>query len=443
MHPKKLLLKTVYCVIIVLIAAGFLPFSSGFAKDENALSHVIALPENENVVLVEKKTQRFMIYSVENEKWVKKLDVSCSTGEVGGVKVEAGDKKTPEGVYFIKDEYEDRYLTPIYGKRAFPIDYPNFLDRVEGKNGSAIWIHGTNKVLKPMDSNGCIALENENVVKLSDLITLDSTPVIIVENFSGPAGGSGKLEIRDAVINFLEGWKSALVEGTYHDFLRFYSASYLPDMGYWHRWKGVVRKAKKNGTRFGIVNDNIGIYVHDGIFTVLLDQILTAGDKKYPAGKRKLYIVNEENGLRIIGDVKQVVPKTADIDQEPIVRLAENVLNPQAESNRVLTSVKNWLKAWSDKDMETYASFYASNFFSDGMNKKKWVDRKKTISKKYSYIHIKGSDYKVLKLKDGFCEVSFFQIYESSGFNAKGIKSLKLVKEGGSWKISQESWKRK
>ena len=142
---------------------------------------IITLPENENAILVEKETQTLYVYSRENKKIDVAFSADCSTGEVFGAKKKAGDKKTPEGVYFLIDEYEDRYLTPVYGKKAFPSDYPNFLDLRLGKEGSAIWIHGTDKTLKPMDSNGCIALENDKILSLADYIQLDSTPLIIVE----------------------------------------------------------------------------------------------------------------------------------------------------------------------------------------------------------------------------------------------------------------------
>ncbi|WP_242637491.1 L,D-transpeptidase [Desulfobacter hydrogenophilus] len=35
--------------------------------------------------------------------------------------------------------------------------------------------------MKPTDSNGCVALENKNIIALSDFIHLDATPLIIVE----------------------------------------------------------------------------------------------------------------------------------------------------------------------------------------------------------------------------------------------------------------------
>jgi len=44
---------------------------------------------------------------------------------------------------------------------------------------------------------------------------------------------------------------------------------------------------------------------------------------------------------------------------------------------------------------------------------------------------------------DKKAEIVFFQEYESSKFSTQGTKTLKLVDEGGLWKIYQESWKEK
>ncbi|MCF8076399.1 MAG: L,D-transpeptidase family protein, partial [Desulfotignum sp.] len=86
---------------------------------------VIALPRGEHAILVEKQTQRFYLYQTDSEssQLIRVFATNCSTGEASGPKQVEGDKKTPEGIYFIIDAHEDKDLTPIYGPRAFPTDY--------------------------------------------------------------------------------------------------------------------------------------------------------------------------------------------------------------------------------------------------------------------------------------------------------------------------------
>ena len=191
----------VYLMAAVLVLSPIQVFGSDLPDA------IIRLPENENAILVEKQSQTLYVYSQENKGLSVAFTAACSTGEIFGDKKKAGDKKTPEGVYFLIDEYEDRYLTPVYGKKAFPSDYPNFYDQRLGKDGSAIWIHGTDKALKPMDSNGCIALENDNILSLSDYIRLDSTPLIIVEKIV-PADAATQADREKKVVTF---WTSGPV----------------------------------------------------------------------------------------------------------------------------------------------------------------------------------------------------------------------------------------
>ncbi len=438
LHISKFYYRFIPVVMFILLGT-LIPVS---ASDQPGLPYVIQLPENENAVIVEKLTQTFFVYSHNGNGWTKHLQVPCSTGEVAGIKLRAGDKKTPEGIYFAKDEYEDKYLTPVYGKKAFPIDYPNLIDKLHNRNGSAIWIHGTNKPLKPMDSNGCIALENENVVKLSDYIHLDSTPIILVDKIEADQNQAVTKEAKTGILNLINQWSRALLKGTYQEYLSFYSPLYLPEIEFWPEWLKIRAQLSSQKESIEIVNENTGIYYHNDVFVVLFDQVVQLGGKRIIIGKRKLFLSELGNGLAISGDVYQSIPDAASAGTSPLISLVEGVLEPQQAEEKVLKTVKSWLAAWSAKNMKNYADYYAANFYSDGMNKKQWVNRKAGIADKVSYINVTGTGFKTA-FKDGRCVVTFSQTYESSIFKAKGTKQLTLIKTGGSWKIFQENWKKK
>jgi len=411
---------------------------------------IIVLPENENAILVEKQTQKFYIYTNEPPfDGVKKIfETACSTGEVFGPKHKAGDKKTPEGIYFLIDEYEERYLTPIYGKRAFPIDYPNFMDNRLGRNGSAIWIHGTDKTLKSMDTNGCIAVENEDVAMLSDYITLHATPLIIVEKiqYMTPQEQKHKKEL---VQSFLDNWIQAHLTGSYHHYLSFYNPGYLPDIFWWESWLKLRKTADNPVENIHIETSDMGIYQHRDMVVAVMDFRLVLKDARQFLGRRKLFIQESNSpALQIIGDTFQVLENAYTDSAEPLVAAASllhasaGTIELQPDRASALETVHQWLAAWSAEDMDAYAKFYAPGFSSDGMNKPQWVNRKKQLSGRYSYISVTGKDFKIKKNKNGV-EVRFFQTYESSGFSTTGIKQLTLVKKDGLWKISQENWKEK
>lgn len=399
---------------------------------------IIELPEN--AVLVEKKSQTLIIYSSTQNQIVEERQMACSTGEVNGIKEKEGDKKTPEGIYFLADEYENKDLSPIYGKKAFSTDYPNLIDQQTGKNGSNIWIHGTNKPLKPMDSNGCVVLENHNILELADYIHLYATPVIIVQEIQ--KGDPAKKNLQKKTLHAIVGkWQKAIESGTYQEYLSFYSPQYLPEIDWWKEWMKIRKASKAAGRKIEITNQHAGIYYHNTIFVMMFDQMLSANEKTIYFGKRKLFLSVEKDIHRIIGDTFQYIPDALKSGKSSIVS-AGHALVHKIKEESVIETVKRWLAAWSDKDMETYASFYATNFHSDGMNKEKWVRRKKMLAAKYDYINVAGSQFNVEQGRN-FWEVTFFQAYKSSGHSAQGIKRLKLVDKGGIWKIYREIWRRK
>jgi lipoprotein-anchoring transpeptidase ErfK/SrfK len=157
--------------------------SDAALSDRRVPAAVIALPPNRYAVLVEKQTQQVYVYrsGTDAQNLVPVFEATCSTGEMPGPKQVEGDKKTPEGIYFVLEVFDEKHLTPVYGSRALTTDYPNFFDQQQGKTGYAIWIHGTDKALKPMDTNGCVALENPDVAALARYVTPHVTPVIIQE----------------------------------------------------------------------------------------------------------------------------------------------------------------------------------------------------------------------------------------------------------------------
>ena len=337
---KELFLNRLNLLLLIVAIQIFLPFGSiVFAAKLTFPSSIIKLPENENAILVEKKSQTLFLYTYKANDLFVQFQAPCSTGEVIGVKQKAGDKKTPEGIYFLKDEYEDKYLSPIYGKKAFPTDYPNFIDKREGKKGSAIWIHGTNKKLKPMDSNGCIALENSSVIKLSDYVNLNSTPVIMVEEID-MSDRATLIRQEDSIILLLTQWMEAIENGSYHDYLSFYSSEYLPDVTWWEKWFEIRKLAGKLGSKLRLKMDRTGIYYHDRVFVVLFDYSLAFENKKKILGKRKLFLENQNNNYKIIGDIFQTISKEFQKTKTPLIAAAKIFVKSASNKEPVLESIK-------------------------------------------------------------------------------------------------------
>ncbi|MEA1966871.1 MAG: L,D-transpeptidase family protein [Thermodesulfobacteriota bacterium] len=428
-------------VWMLLIFFCFAPGGQGMASEKKIPRNLVLMPDNGSAIVIDKSKQKFYLYSSENGEYHQKFVFPCSTGESSGIKSRAGDKKTPEGIYFLTDEYEDRYLSPVYGRKAFPTDYPNFLDKRAGRNGSAIWIHGTNKNLKPMDSNGCVAMNNSDILSAADYIALNQTPVIIVDKVIYQDDKEIEL-CRNKLLKLVDLWVDAVETGDYHDYLNLYGSEYLPPVSWWTKWMKYRNQVKKNGAFFSFFRDLSGIYMEKDIFVIDFNLGLELNKNSMEIGRKKFFIREHGDGYRITGDMFGTLAKGVTEKQEPLLFAAGKLFKDSGAGSPVRAFVAAWLKAWSSKDMKKYGDCYSENFYSDGMGKKIWVKRKTWLAEKYSFIDVSAEDLKIEKGKTKSV-VTFLQFYRASGFSAKGVKKLMLVKKEGVWKITQESWKKR
>lgn len=129
-------------------------------------------------------TSRARLYLFENSEQGPRLidDYYVSIGKQGVDKLVEGDQKTPLGVYFITDRIGQSDLEDRFGAGALPLNYPNIYDKSVGRTGSGILVHGvpSNTYSRPpLDSDGCVAMANEDLLKLSRQLPQRDTPVVI------------------------------------------------------------------------------------------------------------------------------------------------------------------------------------------------------------------------------------------------------------------------
>ena len=137
-------------------------------------------------VLVEKARNRLYVFiRGENGRPPRLLeDYYVSYGRGEGDKQVRGDLRTPEGVYFVQSHIPDEKLQEKYGRGAYPINYPNPLDRKLGKTGDGIWLHGVERSIysrPPLASEGCVVLANADLLDIGKLLKPGHTPVVIAK----------------------------------------------------------------------------------------------------------------------------------------------------------------------------------------------------------------------------------------------------------------------
>ncbi|ELE6051360.1 murein L,D-transpeptidase [Campylobacter jejuni] len=127
--------------------------------------------DNVAIVLTNKTDKILRVYSYEDGKIRKDFEQKeIITGLMGDKKIK-GDLKTPVGFYELGRKFNPG--DPYYGPFAFATTYPNLLDKVQGKTGGGIWIHGyplDGSRLDEFKTRGCIALFNNNLEKFAQVV---------------------------------------------------------------------------------------------------------------------------------------------------------------------------------------------------------------------------------------------------------------------------------
>jgi murein L,D-transpeptidase YafK len=146
-------------------------------------AYLLEVPESVSNVLVADATAAILYrFTVTDNRIVSQDQRYMSIGQNGVGKERAWDRKTPLGVYFITKRLDTSKLDAKYGVAAFPLDYPNAWDQYRERTGNGIWLHGVDRSLprRPaMDTDGCLALPNDELLTLAGHLQPMETPVIV------------------------------------------------------------------------------------------------------------------------------------------------------------------------------------------------------------------------------------------------------------------------
>jgi murein L,D-transpeptidase YafK len=254
-----------------------------------------------HAMIVDKSQQRLSVWRIKDGEPALVESYRCSTGENDGDKWVRGDMKTPEGVYLFCSVIDGRRLPPKYGQWAFTTDYPNFVDRRRGKSGDGIWLHGRDKPLaeKP-DSNGCIALENQDLVKASRFIRLQDTPLIVVKKLHMIPRSevmNHERKLRDFVESWRQSWESRDVD----EYMSHYSPNF---QSCWFDFNGWKEKKKRLSQRYRKIRVRLGdvyLYRQNGMVTAVFSQTYSS-DGFRSSGLKVLYIVDEGGKFAIYSE---------------------------------------------------------------------------------------------------------------------------------------------
>ena len=193
---------------------------------ERRPAYLLEVPDSVNTVLIaEADTATLHYFDDDGAGRVRSGGSYMSIGLKGAGKQRAWDKKTPLGIYFITEQLDTTKLHEKYGPTAFPLDYPNIWDRYNRRSGDGIWIHGVTPGggRRPeRDTDGCIALPNDELLALEPRLQPLSTPVVITRQIRWQSAAeveAARAELRRG----LDDWVASYAAGDLHRYLSLYA----------------------------------------------------------------------------------------------------------------------------------------------------------------------------------------------------------------------------
>jgi murein L,D-transpeptidase YafK len=222
------------------------------AVDETP-SPLVWATAGEYALIGEKESKLLHLFQFKDERFVLIKSYPCIIGANGSDKKKEGDHATPKGSYFTLRYTAGSALPETYGEGAFVLNYPNYLDRKDSKDGTGIWVHGHSpgKVIGSGDllnTKGCIAIANDSIKELKGLLRPSGAHVSIVDKITIVKENKQR-ELLQEIRHFMEAWRQGWESGDTGKYLSHYSKDFINSDGMtyeaFRRHKERVNRSKK------------------------------------------------------------------------------------------------------------------------------------------------------------------------------------------------------
>jgi len=278
------------------------------AEPGDVPAYLLQVPASVGVVLIaETQTSTLHLFTQGEDGPQLQGDSYMSVGQNGVGKQRAWDRRTPLGIYFINEQLDTSKLHEKYGPTAFPLDYPNIWDRTNRRSGDGIWIHGVTPNgdrRPPLDTDGCIALPNDELLALEQSLVPLQTPVLITRQVAWRSAEQ-VARTREELQRALDTWANSYESGDLHQYL----SSYADDFSYRgmnrEEWAEFRSQSITRAPPLSVELDEVLLLADpedDGIFLSRFRQVIAYDDRTITTVKR-LYWRRSENGrLRIVAE---------------------------------------------------------------------------------------------------------------------------------------------
>lgn len=295
----------------VPIAFGLLMLASAAALPDAPESRwpgsVLELPDSlPSVFIAETNEARIRRFDRAPSGLVAGQDSYMSIGENGAGKRRAWDRKTPLGIYFVVDRLDTSRLHEKYGATAFPLDYPNTLDRMTGRTGYGIWIHGVPPGGRrpPRDTDGCLALPNENLIELATSFVPNRTPVIVTPAMSWRED-TERRKLVQKIRRSLAEWQQSQESGQADRYLALYDDDFEYRSLARDEWASLRRKVLERHESITIDIDDLLLLADPtkkGLYLARFRHKVTTDNQTTETTKRLYWREQNDGTLKIIAE---------------------------------------------------------------------------------------------------------------------------------------------
>ncbi|MFA9274526.1 MAG: L,D-transpeptidase family protein [Candidatus Aquirickettsiella gammari] len=420
--------------------------------------------------------KRARLYLYENIGGIPTLlsDYYVSQGKLGMDKFKEGDQRTPLGVYYITNRLPGAKLPDFYGPGALPLNYPNEWDKLKGRGGSGIWLHGvpsTNYSRAPLASDGCVVLSNPDFLKISAIVDIAKTPVIISDRIEFITRANWNTERQNAR-RLIDSWQQNLISANPSIALSLYSKNFKnaanEPASIWLAKQTSILAKPGNSLKLRDVSQfkypgREDIIVSNFVLDIQTNRGLSSSKRRQYWGKEagQWRIVYEDSnqitGPRLEPEVTQEIAKSTNKELPKTGYDLKSTTKPEskvvlattpsktntsksnaAAQTEIAQTIKRWVNVWSAKNTKAYLAHYAKDFQTpNGESRKSWMEERRSRIEGKGKIAI-NIDSPSINVDGNSATVKFRQNYQSGALVASSRKTLTMIKQDGKWLIKQE-----
>jgi len=217
------------------------------------------------------------------------------------------------GIYQIAQQLPSKGLADLYGVGAFPLDYPNEWDRLQGRGGHGIWLHGVPSDTysrPPRSSDGCVVVANPDLKELSRWVQPGSTPVVLAERTDWIPREAWEQARRD-LLGRLQSWRNTWEARDADNFLTHYEHDFLRGSG--RAWADSKRRNIIDKSWIKVEVEDVSLFLYPGsddgnIMAYAEFTQRYSSDRLSSVSRKRLYWRMDEGQWRIVMERTSELP---------------------------------------------------------------------------------------------------------------------------------------